>query len=448
MTAKPTTIPTAWRGPGLDLPLASGEAAVALLRVLLIPIIFVGERQVAHPTDRSGAFGYLLVAGAVYALVLLAAMAVRHRRGRLAATAENRGEPFVDLALICALVYTSGGPFSQARVAFFALPLVAAFRLRPRLTACWSAIAVVAYVGVSVSHPAVHDQDAPGQVLTGALYLAWAGLAAVVLSSLLAARAERIRHMAEERRSLVRQALEAESRERRRLAAVLHDQPVQTLLVARQDLREARRGEVGALDRAEAALRMSIDQLRSEIIELHSHVLDHAGLGAALDELAQRCSQRTGIAVAAKVAPEATGQYDELLFLAAQELVDNAIQHASARAIAVTLGREDGHLELAVVDDGAGIDAEGRAVALSQGQLGLATLTERVQAVGGRLELQRRRRGGTAAVVMLPVKSAPPAPTGRPDLVRSVTSSADGHVARPAQDSEHSSASKPSEGTS
>ena len=52
--------------------------------------------------------------------------AAQLRCGRSGPASESLAEPFIDLALICALVYTSGGPFSQARVAFFALPLVAA----------------------------------------------------------------------------------------------------------------------------------------------------------------------------------------------------------------------------------------------------------------------------------------------------------------------------------
>ena len=44
----------------------------------------------------------------------------------------ERAEPFVDLAAIVALTYTSGGPFSETGMAFFVLPLLAAARLRPR----------------------------------------------------------------------------------------------------------------------------------------------------------------------------------------------------------------------------------------------------------------------------------------------------------------------------
>jgi two-component system, NarL family, sensor kinase len=398
----------------LETPVVSGAVALALLRVLLLPILLVGERLVPHPTDLSGPFGLILAAGAVYALALLIVHSRQMRRRIPGLPSPSMAEPFIDLALICALVYTSGGPFSQARVAFFALPLVATFRLRPRLTAVWSAVAVAAYVTVSLLHPALHDPDAPGQVLVSALYLAWAGAAAIALSGLLAAGAERIARLADERQSLVRQALESESRARRRLAADLHDQPLQTLLVAGQELQAARSNSPEALDRAGDALRTAVAQLRSEISELHSHVLDHAGLAAALEDLAQRWADRAGIAVTVRVDRAATGAHDELLYAAAQELVVNAARHASARNIELELDAGDGQIELRVGDDGVGMDPEVRAAAIGRGQLGLATINERVQALGGRLDVRSAPGQGTSVIATLPAGPPPEARTVRP----------------------------------
>ena len=398
----------------LETPVVSGAVALALLRVLLLPILLVGELLVPHPTDLSGPFGLILAAGAVYALALLIVHSGQMRRRIPGLPSASMAEPFIDLALICALVYTSGGPFSQAWVAFFALPLVATFRLRPGLTGVWSAVAVAAYVTVSLLHPALQDPDAPGQVLVSALYLAWAGAAAVALSGLLAAAAERITRLADERQTLVRQALESESRARRRLAADLHDQLLQTLLVAGQELQAARRSSPDTLDRAGDALRTAVAQLRSEISELHSHVLDHAGLAAALEDLAQRWSDRAGIAVTVRVDRAATGVHDELLYAAAQELVINAARHASARNIELELDAGEGQIELRVGDDGVGMDPEVRAAAIEQGQLGLATINERLQALGGRLDVRSAPGQGTSAIATLPAGPPPEAPTVRP----------------------------------
>ncbi len=389
-------------GSEVRVPVESGEIALGCLRVLLLPIVVLGATLVSHPTDRSGPFGVIAAVGLIYACWLLAVLLARVRRSERRPVRVSRAEPFIDLLLICALVYTSGGPFAQARVAFFALPLVAAFRLRPRLTAIWSALAVLAYAVVSVAHPALHDQDAPGQVLVGALYLGWAGTAAVVLSSLLAARARSIGRLAEERRSLVRQALEAESRARRRLASALHDESVQTLLVAGQELQDARRGDREAVDRAERAVRLAIRQLRSEIADLHPHVLDHAGLPAALTDLAQRWSSRTGLIIDIEVDPAAAGPHDDLLFSVARELIANAVRHAGAHHVEVALATARDGAELRVSDDGSGMSPARRAEAVVTGRLGLATITERVHGVGGRLVIDSSPDRGTTVLTTLP----------------------------------------------
>jgi two-component system, NarL family, sensor kinase len=383
------------------MPVGSGEIAVCILRLLLLPIVLTGALLVPHSVDRSGSFAFVLAGGVVYGAVVLA-MHVRRLRGA-GRTRGYRVEPFIDLLLLCALAYTSGGPFSQARVAFFALPLVAAFHLRPRLTALWAVIAVASYVAVSLSHPALHDQHGPGQVIVGALYLAWAGTTAVALSALLASLANRITRLADERQSLVRQALAAESRARQKLAGALHDETVQTLLVAGQELQDARRGDPDALDRAEAAVRRSITTLREEITDLHPHVLDHAGLGAALADLAARWSARTGIEITLRIDERAAGQHDELLFSTAEELVANAIRHASARRIELRLDLRVREIELRVSDDGSGIDPALRADAVAAGRLGLATITERLQTVGGRLDVRARLGRGTTAIATLPL---------------------------------------------
>ena len=261
---------------------------------------------------------------------------------------------------------------------------------------------MASYVAVSLSHPALHDQHAPGQVVVGALYLAWAGTVAVALSALLAGLANRITRLADERQSLVRQALAAETRARHKLAGALHDESVQTLLVAGQELQDARRGDPDALDRAEAAVRRSITSLREEITDLHPHVLDHAGLGAALDDLASRWSARTGIEVTVRIDGRAAGQYDGLLFSVAEELLANVARHASARRVELRLDASLGETALRVSDDGSGIDPALRVDAVAGGRLGLATITERLETVGGRLDVRAEPGHGTTVIAILP----------------------------------------------
>ena len=92
------------------------------------------------------------------------------RRPRL-----DRVEPFVDLAAIVALTYASGGPFSETAMAFFVLPVLAAARLRPRVTAAWSLGAIVAFILLSVVHPTAGEAQATERIVSQVAYLALIG---------------------------------------------------------------------------------------------------------------------------------------------------------------------------------------------------------------------------------------------------------------------------------
>ena len=76
-----------------------------------------------------------------------------------------------------------------------------------------------------------------------------------------------------------REALDAEDRERRRLAESLHDEAIQNLL-ARQDLKEAEWRTPGAIEHARRGIDSSVGQLRATVFDLHPYVLEHAGLAA------------------------------------------------------------------------------------------------------------------------------------------------------------------------
>ena len=168
--------------------LARPGVVLAVIRLAAIPLFFAAERLVAHPKAHSAPFGALLVLATAYALAMLAL--------------ELRGRPFrpawatavLDLLLITALVYTSGGPFSQLRFAFFVLPVGAALLLGPALTAAMSGACVLAYLVVVATYPdrgALPDPDPLRFELAQALFLLWMGVAAALLSLALATAAAR-----------------------------------------------------------------------------------------------------------------------------------------------------------------------------------------------------------------------------------------------------------------
>ncbi len=383
---------------------ARAELGVALLRIALVPLIALGESAVDHPGPDSDLFVPLLLLAGLWAVGLLVAHALE-AAGRVPSLDRvARVEPVIDLIALGALTYTSGGPYSEARLAFFALPLVAAFRLRPALTAAWTGVAIAVYVLISLPNPATRTRADVDAIVVHALFLSWAGAGAVVLSAVLGARDRRIRADADERGRLVAQALSAEERERQRLAELLHDDAIQNLLLARQELRDHhRRHDEDSYQRADAALAETVDQLRSEIFELHPYVLDHAGLRAALTAHAESAARRAGARAVVEVDEQTLAEGDQRLVLSlARELLSNAARHSGASTIRLRLTCDPDAIVLVVTDDGRGFAPERRAEALAEGHIGIATSAERAAAAAGTFEIASAPGAGTTITVRLP----------------------------------------------
>jgi two-component system NarL family sensor kinase len=384
-----------------------GQAArgLALIRVAAVPVIFIGERLVEHPTLKTDPFDYILVGAAIYALVALTIAYSRYR-----SSIPGVAYATLDLGLICALTYYSGGAFSQLRYAFFLLPIGAAFLLTPALTAGASVVSVLAYVVISLTHPATEARSDLEFVLTQAVYLSWMAVAAILLARALTRRAERIIQLATDRGRLVAQALNTEDRERRRLAESLHDHAIQNLLVVRQELDDGRLDGTG-LARARAGVDRTIEQLRRAVFDLHPYVLEQAGLGAALQGVADQQGLLGGYRPHVTVGADATGIHDQLIFSVARELLINVAKHAKAETVSLTVDRVGDEILLEVADDGTGIDPGERAAALLEGHIGLASSAQRIEAVGGRFELLPAPGRGTTVRATLP--ATPPVQTGR-----------------------------------
>jgi signal transduction histidine kinase len=218
-------------------------------------------------------------------------------------------------------------------------------------------------------------------------------------------RATEINELAASRGRLVAEAVNAEDRARRKLARQLHDDALQALLSARQDLEEAIEGNKTGLTRADAAVRATVIKLRDAVFELHPAILDYAGLEAALAAIAGEEGRRNGFAAHVSVGPGVGGIHDDLVFSLARELVTNAARHAMAANVWITVARDTNDLRLQVRDDGQGFDNRDRMEAVQAGHIGLASSAERVGAVGGRLEINTRLGAGTSVRVQLPIRS-------------------------------------------
>lgn len=205
-------------------------------------------------------------------------------------------------------------------------------------------------------------------------------------------------------RQLVAQVMEAEDSGRRRIAQLIHDDSLQTLLAAHQELIEAAPGRV-QVQRAHEVVGAAIARLREALLTLHPVTLEQGGLEQALGAVARQAKRQGGFDIDIELDPKAVDLHDEVLLAVARELLTNAARHSGAGCVTVTLVRKADAVELEIADDGSGLEPGRREGALSQGHIGLASVTERVQQAGGTFELESSPAGtvGRARLPLEPV---------------------------------------------
>lgn len=374
---------------------------VALVRLLALPLAVATEALVSRPTTDPDGFELAIATGGLYACgALLCSL-----RWPAPPPIAWRGLTAADLGLAASLAYFSGGPFSQIQYALLLIPLGVAILGRPREAALAAAASLCAYVLLAVVHPGFDSPGAHAFVVAQALLLLWTGALVLVVARLLAERNANTIRLSEGRQLLVAQALEAEERERRRLANELHDDAVQNLLAAQIELGRAQRGDPDGLGLAQAAVRDTVAKLRTAIFDLHPPSLTHVRLTQALEEVAQHYANRAGLAVRIDIEDPADHTHDQLIFSVARELLTNAAKHAHAAHVALSLTTEDDHVLLEVADDGVGFDPAVADIKRQGGHIGLTSSRERIAALGGSLYIDSRRGQGTRIVVCLPAPS-------------------------------------------
>jgi PAS domain S-box-containing protein len=219
-------------------------------------------------------------------------------------------------------------------------------------------------------------------------------------------QSRRIQRLAEDRGRLVADALNAEDRARQRIAEALHDDVLQDLLVARQDIAEAMSADDAReyVDRAHEGITRATASLRQSVGELHPVTLTHGGLRAALRTFAEHAARRGDFELDLRVEPEATGAHDRLLLALVREALTNVERHAGATAVCVAVTRRAGAIELVVRDDGRGIPPGREEEALQGGHIGLASARERVRALDGEFRVESAPGRGTRLFARLPLQ--------------------------------------------
>ena len=240
-------------------------------------------------------------------------------------------------------------------------------------------------------------------LLLGSLVLLW--LVQVPLASRLGRRLQRTQ---DERAALLQRAVEASADERRRIAADLHDGPVQDLAGISYSLSAAAETETSADTRATlldagAGTREAMRRLRTLLVEIHPPNLRSSGLEAALGDL---LAPLAASGVATSLAVDVDGRLDQederLLYRVAAEALRNVERHAQATHVDVGVRSEDGAVRLEVADDGVGFAEEDRERRRADGHVGLSLLEELAAHSGTSLAIRSAPGAGTSVALELP----------------------------------------------
>ena len=205
--------------------------------------------------------------------------------------------------------------------------------------------------------------------------------------------------------------MRAREESRSRLRRDLHDELGPLLAGVRLRLEAARNAIPRSPERAISALDAAIEEqgdvivaIRRIVHELRPPALDDLGLARAVEQLAERVDGAgCAVRVESDIPHELPAAVEVAAYRIASEGLANARKHAGASEVTVRLTSGPDHLLVEVEDDGRGVDTAAPA------GLGLLSMRERAEELGGTLELDTAPGRGTRLVATLPTLDKEPA---------------------------------------
>lgn len=215
-------------------------------------------------------------------------------------------------------------------------------------------------------------------------------------------------------RRLSRQILSAQEDERKKISRELHDVIAQTLTgitVRLATLRKAASLDTKSLEsniaRTQALVEKSVNIVHRFARELRPALLDDLGLLSALQSFLQEFTERTGVRAHLKVYA-GVEQLDiakrTVLFRVAQEALTNVARHAKASRVEVSIKELPDGTGMRVTDDGKSFDVQRVLHSRSGRRLGLLGMRERLEMVGGWLDIRSAPGEGTTIEARIPLR--------------------------------------------
>jgi PAS domain S-box-containing protein len=215
-------------------------------------------------------------------------------------------------------------------------------------------------------------------------------------------------------KSLASQLSLVEERERRRIATELHDQIGQSLVFSKIKLDELQQSTTSselteALNEICNHIGQVIQDTRTLTFDLSYPILYELGFEAAVNEwLDEQIGRNHGIKTEFKDDGQSKPLEDDiraLLFRNVRELLINVVKHAKAHNVKVSISKVDSQICVSVEDDGVGIEpAEVTSLAGENTGFGIFSIRERLEQLGGRIDIESGDRGGSKITMTAPLK--------------------------------------------
>ncbi|HET6178782.1 MAG TPA: MASE1 domain-containing protein [Candidatus Sulfotelmatobacter sp.] len=312
----------------------------------------------------------------------------------------------IGLLLVSVLVFGGIGPSRNNIPALVCAPLPfllwAAIRFGPGgLSSSLLAISLISIWN------AVHDlgpftsETMPANVLSMKIFLSLITVPNMLLAAVLADQ----RHTVNSLREMGSKLLNAQEAERHRLARELHDDVGQQVALLGVAIDQLRSDSGPALMERWKQLSDQVCQISRTIHDLshglHPTQLEHLGLAASLRSLCREIGKQKGLKISFKEQPLRESVPPDVaisLYRVAQEALNNMAKHSHAENAAVELRQVRGRLVLRILDDGVGFDPQ-----QASAGLGLVTMRERLNPVGGTIDITSSPTTGTAIEAWVPL---------------------------------------------
>jgi signal transduction histidine kinase len=209
-------------------------------------------------------------------------------------------------------------------------------------------------------------------------------------------------------RELSSRLINAQEEERKRLARELHDGVSQALAVISIGIAQAAKAATNAdlssrLEKLNGKLQDVLSEISQLSHELHPSTLKHLGLPAAIRSLCRELSETHGVAITftARSDQPPSKEASLCLYRIAQEALQNVMKHSGSKRAWVELKDSADDVRLCIWDEGVGFDTRCR-----KSGLGLISMRERLQLVGGRIAISSRHPSGTCIEAHVPLARA------------------------------------------